>query len=165
MCFRIFMFVPLVWRGWETPQLELGDNKVSLTLQQQLILVWSPNKGSLIHDHADAHCLMRILSGTLRETRYATPPSPAAAAPPTVLKETTYSAGQVTYMSDSLGVHKISNPDPERMAVSLHLYTPPNAAKEGCHVWDERHGGRSHVKQNNYFSVMGVRGGRVEDLM
>ncbi|OBU00929.1 hypothetical protein VE01_00757 [Pseudogymnoascus verrucosus] len=147
-------------RGYTRNLVDVGNGKSNL-----LILVWSPNKGSLIHDHADAHCLMRILSGTLRETRYATPPSPAAAAPPTVLKETTYSAGQVTYMSDSLGVHKISNPDPERMAVSLHLYTPPNAAKEGCHVWDERHGGRSHVKQNNYFSVMGVRGGRVEDLM
>jgi cysteine dioxygenase len=146
-------------RGYTRNLVDVGNGKSNL-----LILVWSPNKGSLIHDHADAHCLMRILSGTLRETRYATPPSPAAA-PPTVLKETTYSAGQVTYMSDSLGVHKISNPDPERMAVSLHLYTPPNAAKEGCHVWDERGGGRSHVKQNNYFSVMGVRGGRVDDLM
>ncbi|KFY59112.1 hypothetical protein V496_05843 [Pseudogymnoascus sp. VKM F-4515 (FW-2607)] len=98
-------------RGYTRNLVDVGNGKSNL-----LILVWSPNKGSLIHDHADAHCLMRILSGTLRETRYATPPSPAAA-PPTILKETTYSAGQVTYMSDSLGVHKISNPDPERMAL------------------------------------------------
>lgn len=67
-------------------------------------------------------------------------------------------------MADSLGVHKISNPHPTEVAVSLHLYTPPNAAREGCHVWDERTGGRRHVKQNNYYSVLGVRGGRVEDL-
>ncbi|KFY82770.1 hypothetical protein V500_10341 [Pseudogymnoascus sp. VKM F-4518 (FW-2643)] len=133
-------------RGYTRNLVDVGNGKSNL-----LILVWSPNKGSLIHDHADAHCLMRILSGTLRETRYATPPSPAAA-PPTILKETTYSAGQVTYMSDSLGVHKISNPDPERMAVSLHLYTPPNAAREGCHVWDERGGVRALIHESSTLS-------------
>ena len=119
----------------------------------------------MIHDHADAHCLMRVLSGTLRESRYSTPTATTPPSPPHIIRETTYTAGQVTYMSDSLGVHKISNPDPERPAVSLHLYTPPNAAREGCHVWDERVGGRSHVSQNNYYSVLGVKGGRVEDLM
>ncbi|KFY96820.1 hypothetical protein V498_02413, partial [Pseudogymnoascus sp. VKM F-4517 (FW-2822)] len=115
-------------RGYTRNLVDVGNGKSNL-----LILVWSPNKGSLIHDHADAHCLMRILSGTLRETRYATPPSPAAA-PPTILKETTYSAGQVTYMSDSLGVHKISNPDPERMAYPRHD-TETIKSKEHFKMW------------------------------
>lgn len=127
-----------------------------------MVLVWSPGKGSLIHDHADAHCLMRILKGTLKETRYALP---APATQPHVIKETTYRANQVTYMSDELGLHKISNPHPDELAVSLHLYTPPNAAKEGCNVFDARTGRRSHVEQNNYFSVMGVREGEVGDQM
>lgn len=26
----------------------------------QLILVWSPGKGSTIHDHANAHCVMKV---------------------------------------------------------------------------------------------------------
>lgn len=28
----------------------------------QLILVWSPGKGSVIHDHANAHCVMKVCS-------------------------------------------------------------------------------------------------------
>jgi len=27
---------------------------------QQLILVWSPGKSSVIHDHANAHCVMKV---------------------------------------------------------------------------------------------------------
>jgi len=64
------------------------------------VLVWSPGKGSPVHDHADAHCLMKVLKGTL--------------------KETVYHEGRVTYMADELGLHKISNPDPTNVAVSLH---------------------------------------------
>lgn len=36
------------------------------------------------------------------------------------------------------------------------MYTPPNAAKEGCNIFDERTGRRSHVAQNNFYSVRGV---------
>lgn len=32
-----------------------GNGKANL-----LILVWTPGKGSLIHDHADAHCIMKV---------------------------------------------------------------------------------------------------------
>jgi hypothetical protein len=28
----------------------------------QLILVWSPGKSSAIHDHANAHCVMKVYS-------------------------------------------------------------------------------------------------------
>lgn len=38
-----------------------------------LILVWNPGKGSPIHDHANAHCVMKVLKGTLRETLYGWP--------------------------------------------------------------------------------------------
>jgi cysteine dioxygenase len=38
-----------------------GNGKANL-----LVLVWNPGKGSLIHDHADAHCIMKVCpsSGT-----------------------------------------------------------------------------------------------------
>jgi cysteine dioxygenase len=71
-----------------------------------------------VHDHADAHCLMKVLKGTLKETRFDFPRNNAT--PPVIIKETTYKEGQVTYMADELGLHKISNPDPENVAVSLH---------------------------------------------
>lgn len=40
-----------------------------------------------------------------------------------VRKETTYEREQVTYMSDSLGLHRIRNPSESEYAISLHLYT------------------------------------------
>lgn len=95
--------------------LEIWQNIAYCT---QLILVWTAGKGSPVHDHADAHCLMRVLKGTLKETRFDFPKNDAT--PPQVIKETLYHQGQVTYMADELGLHKISNPDESEVAVSLH---------------------------------------------
>jgi cysteine dioxygenase len=100
---------------------------------------------------------MKVLKGTLRETRYALPEGQGLA--PRVIKETTYKENGVTYMADELGLHKISNPDPTQLAVSLHLYTPPNAAREGCNIFDERTGKRSHVTQCNFYSIFGCKVG------
>jgi cysteine dioxygenase len=61
---------------------------------------------------------MKILKGSLRETRYNYPEAPDMA--PKAVKETTYMENEITYMSDELGLHKISNPDPYSLAVSLH---------------------------------------------
>jgi cysteine dioxygenase len=62
---------------------------------------------------------MRILKGSLLETRYATPPQDIVN-PPKIISEKVYEEGQVAYMADELGVHKISNPDEREVAVSLH---------------------------------------------
>ena len=118
-----------------------------------LILVWNPGKSSPIHDHANAHCVMKILKGTLKETLYSWPcqhedneascasvtqqsegdcPSAehtCSAGPnlePAALhiqRDTAYKQDQVTYMSDKLGLHRITNPSDSEVAVSLHLYT------------------------------------------
>lgn len=73
------------------------------------------------------------------------------------------------------GLHKILNPDPEEYAISLHrksksyevfhpcaelisqVYAPPNAANEGCQVFDEETGKATHVIQYNLYSEMGRR--------
>ena len=119
----------------------------------QLILVWTPGKGSPIHDHANAHCIMKILKGSLRETLYCWPcesgesatscaTSPTSVYPstehtcshvaskngrklsaPQVKRSTVYTADKVTYMSDQLGLHRVENPSQDEVAVSLHLYT------------------------------------------
>lgn len=141
-------------RGYTRNLIDEGNGKSNL-----LVLVWTPGKGSPVHDHADAHCLMRVLKGTLRETRFSYPDPSVALSRPTVIKETTYKEGEVTYMSDELGLHKISNPDPDRLAVSLHLYTPPNAARTGCNIFCEKTGKRSHVTQCNFYSVFGSKSG------
>lgn len=125
-------------------------NLHSLTVFQ-LVLVWSPGKASPIHDHANAHCVMKILSGSLTETIYNWPcetegnttdcaTSASALYPATehtcslrnedlephqmsIKRSTTYNQEEVTYMSDRLGLHRIHNPSTNQLAVSLHLYT------------------------------------------
>jgi cysteine dioxygenase len=76
-----------------------------------------------MHDHADAHCLMKVLKGTLKETRFDFPKNNTT--PLVIIKETVYRKDQVTYMADELGLHKISNPDPMNIAVSLHRKLTP----------------------------------------
>jgi cysteine dioxygenase len=61
---------------------------------------------------------MKVLKGTLKETRFDFPGNNVT--PPAIIKETMYHEGRVTYMADELGLHKISNPDPTNIAVSLH---------------------------------------------
>jgi hypothetical protein len=66
---------------------------------------------------------MKILKGSLTETRYAWPTvaqNNAEDHPLKTLSSKTYQENQVTYMSDKLGLHRISNPDPNGYAVSLH---------------------------------------------
>lgn len=66
---------------------------------------------------------MKILKGRLVETRYAWPTihlNQNEDSPLTVIGEKTYQENQVTYMSDKLGLHRISNPNPNDYAVSLH---------------------------------------------
>ncbi|KAJ8704681.1 hypothetical protein PYW07_011869 [Mythimna separata] len=38
-----------------------------------MILCWGPGHASAIHDHADSHCFMKLLSGSLDEVRYEWP--------------------------------------------------------------------------------------------
>ncbi|CAG7924122.1 unnamed protein product [Penicillium olsonii] len=150
-----------------------GNGKSNL-----LILVWSPGKGSAIHDHANAHCVMKvietsswmrlttltfekILKGKLQEDLYSWPNQnqiqDGQDCPPRLAKQTIYGEDQVTYMSDKLGLHRISNPDLNDFAVSLHLYTPPNAAIHGFSIYDERTGKARHIKQTNFYSFRGKR--------
>lgn len=76
-----------------------------------------------MRSHANAHCIMKILKGRLTETRYAWPTVDLNNSEDhhmEVIADKTYQTDQVTYMSDKLGLHRISNPDKENYAVSLH---------------------------------------------
>ncbi|KAK4159190.1 RmlC-like cupin domain-containing protein [Cladorrhinum sp. PSN259] len=135
-------------RGYTRNLVDEGNGKSNL-----LVLVWSPGKGSPIHDHGNAHCLMKILRGDLTETRYAFPESEEEA-PMRVISEKTYKENQVAYMADELGVHRVWNRGSD-FAVSLHLYTPPNVAKWGCHIFNPETGKKSHIKGCGYYSAYG----------
>ncbi|KAF3937064.1 hypothetical protein ABW19_dt0202183 [Dactylella cylindrospora] len=93
-----------------------------------ILMTWTPGKTSLIHDHTNAHCIMRILQGHIIETKYEWP-TPGVEEPLRIKEVRHYFAGDVAYINDDLGIHKVENADPDSVAVSLHLYTPPYIEK------------------------------------
>lgn len=76
---------------------------------------------------------MKILDGELEETQYEWPDSSGI----TLKKSTVLGKGEVAYIHDKIGLHRISNPSSTKPAISLHLYTPPF---EYCKTFDERTG-------------------------
>ncbi|KAI4867463.1 RmlC-like cupin domain-containing protein [Hypoxylon rubiginosum] len=127
-----------------------GNGKANL-----LILVWTPGKGSPIHDHGKAHCLMKILRGSLTETRYEFPDGDKEKQMK-LTSETVLANNEVGYMSDELGLHSMSNYG-SNYAVSLHLYTPPNVAKYGCNIFDGNTGKKTHIAKCGNYSARGKR--------
>ncbi|KAL2173808.1 voltage-gated chloride channel-like protein [Thermothelomyces heterothallicus CBS 202.75] len=139
-------------RGYTRNLVDEGNGKSNL-----LVLVWTPGKGSPIHDHGNAHCLMKILRGNLTETRYEFPKGDEEK-PMRVISERVHKENEVAYMADELGVHRVTNQGSD-FAVSLHLYTPPNVARGGCHIFDPETGRKSHIKNCGYYSTYGKKSG------
>jgi len=143
-------------RNYTRNLVDKGNGKSNL-----LILVWSAGKGSVVHDHANAHCVMKILKGSLKETLYSMPESNGAPVdgqrPLEKTREAVLRENEVTYISDKIGLHKISNASSDDVAVSLHLYTPPHAARFGFNVFDEETGKSSHINQATYYSCDGQK--------
>ncbi|OJJ50299.1 hypothetical protein ASPZODRAFT_128920 [Penicilliopsis zonata CBS 506.65] len=110
-----------------------------------LLLVWNPSKGSPVHDHANAHCIMKILSGQLTETVFQAPEAGESKGPLQIKQESVRRVNETAYISDDIGLHRMWN-NGQEVAVSLHLYTPPNAADYGFHIFDEETGQASHIK-------------------
>ena len=118
-----------------------GDETFSL-----LLLCWTRGKESPIHDHPSAGCFMRVVSGAVTETLFARDEARNALVE---LRGHTAHAGDVLFVNDSLGFHKIScssgdeggaEGDGEggvedgsgKGAVTLHLYVPPFSS---CRAW------------------------------
>ena len=87
-----------------------------------LILCWSPGKESKIHNHPCEGCYVKTLRGCIRETQYSVIESTNEVRK---TRNIFCNEGQVTYINDSIGLHKIGNPHRDTGSVSLHIYTPP----------------------------------------
>ncbi|KAH7944865.1 hypothetical protein HPB49_008631 [Dermacentor silvarum] len=126
-----------------------GNGKFNL-----MILCWSEGQGSSIHDHADSHCFMKVLAGTLKEVRFDWPQTKdGVEAPMTKKGDTELQLNSVAYINDSLGLHRVENPSHCEPAVSLHLYCPPF---DECSMFDQRTGHRSKSKVT-FWSKYGQR--------
>eukprot|EP01041_Mallomonas_annulata_P006495 gene6495-13107_t len=94
-----------------------------------LILCWNAGRETKIHNHPCDGCFIRTLSGAIREERYEIDPVTAKVI---LASSKIFDEGQVSYMDDYLGYHKIDNPSSDRGAVTLHIYTPPYTE---CKTW------------------------------
>lgn len=97
--------------------------RLTVSLFAQLVLVWTPGKGSPIHDHGNAHCIMKILHGSLTESRYEFPDSDKQK-PMELISQRTHNENDVAYMADELGLHKMENRGDD-YAISLHCKCSP----------------------------------------
>lgn len=101
-----------------------GNGKANL-----LILVWSPGKGSVIHDHANAHCkcpvitsryssllltpkgIMKVLKGRLEEKQFEWPGMTSSeereSKPLRLKKSTVYRTNEVAYISDNVCISQL----------------------------------------------------------
>lgn len=107
----------------------IGTDHKNYTL---LLLCWNPGRESKIHNHPCDGCFIKTLAGCIKETRYEVKHSLDS-----IERKATrfYNEGQVSFMDDTIGLHKIGNPCNSTGAISLHLYTPPfNACKVDSHL-------------------------------
>ncbi|XP_015109662.1 cysteine dioxygenase type 1 [Diachasma alloeum] len=125
-----------------------------------MVLCWGEGHGSAIHDHADAHCVMKILQGELRETRYAWPSTEFTDCPEgqelQEIEKNVLHLNDVCYINDSMGLHRVENPSAINPAVSLHLYSPPFTT---CSIFNQKTGQRMPSKVT-FWSKYGERRNR-----
>ena len=99
-----------------------------------LLLCWSKGCKSAIHDHPCDGCFIVGIQGELEETKYVKCKDTNA------LKETSkvnVKKGDITWMHDYLGFHKVSNLSETEGAITLHIYHPPFNVCKGYDVKGE----------------------------
>ncbi len=82
------------------------------------VITWNKLQQSKIHDHSENGCYMLILEGELVEELY----NDTSSLPK---QTTTYKKGNVSYIHNDIGYHRILNKT-TNIAISLHIYSPPN---------------------------------------
>lgn len=129
-----------------------GNGKFNL-----MLLAWNNGQASSIHNHAGAHCFMKILGGGLEQELY---DPQEATDQPEVIEEmipaavSNHTTDSVLYISDTIGLHRVSNKSHVEPAFSLHLYSPPYRT---CHVFDKRSGRAIMCPNLTFYSNNGVK--------
>ena len=81
------------------------------------IITWYLKAKSKIHDHAFNGCWLKVLNGKLEENVYDTNLN--------LVKTKTLDEGFISFISDNIGYHNISNSSNE-IALTIHIYSPKN---------------------------------------
>ncbi|DBA04933.1 TPA: hypothetical protein N0F65_006935, partial [Lagenidium giganteum] len=114
-----------------------------------MLICWNKGKYSPIHDHPSDGCWVKVIQGEVNEVRYKKSDTKLIETSNVVLTD------GVTYMDDSLGLHKVGNPNHELDAITMHLYSPPY---EKCRIWfDPEHAEKSSIAVSNYYTEFGQK--------
>jgi len=116
-----------------------------------LLLCWNPDRSSPIHDHPCNGCWMRVCEGTVAESRFV-----ADGGTDALVRSYygLYGEGDMAYIEDSMGYHKMENPSRDVPAVTMHLYSPPF---QNCKVWlDPERASQPSVSTVCLYSEYGV---------
>lgn len=98
------------------------------------------------------------MRGCLRESRYVEEGSDLK-----LQSVRFFNEDQIAYIDDSMGYHKIGNPNRDTGSVSMHLYTPPFST---CKVWMDpsRPASEFEIVRSGYFSIRGHRSPSMEGV-
>ncbi|KAG5876473.1 hypothetical protein JTB14_028950 [Gonioctena quinquepunctata] len=125
---------------------DVGNGKYNL-----MIICWGEGHGSGIHDHANSHCFMKMLQGSLEEIRFAWPQRQDE--PLSQISRKPMTLNDVCYINDSIGLHRVENVSSVDTAISLHLYCPPY---KQCAVFNQNTGQKSSATVT-FYSMFGKR--------
>jgi cysteine dioxygenase len=89
-----------------------------------ILLCWTAGKFSPVHDHNGSECFFRMIDGEITEVKYEYPDEDGEEKPLKEKETVTVHPGEVSFINDSMGVHKVGNKT-EKGAVTLHCYLPP----------------------------------------
>ncbi|GAX13626.1 cysteine dioxygenase [Fistulifera solaris] len=115
-----------------------------------LLLCWNPGQASPIHDHPCDGCWMRVLQGCVHEERFVK--SVVDHRTMHCTRNELYSAGELLYMEDSMGYHRVGNPSADELAVTLHLYCPPY---HQCKIWADIEQSEPMIGQISHYTEYG----------
>ncbi|CAF0885661.1 unnamed protein product [Rotaria sordida] len=110
------------WNGTETYTRNLiahHSNRFTL-----MLVCWKGGP-SPIHNHAGSDCLMSVLRGIVRETKYYIPENEHNIEKLDVKEIVEMQEGAVHLINDHIGLHKMETLDENQQAVTLHCYIPP----------------------------------------
>ena len=80
-----------------------------------LFIGWDEGNSTKVHDHAENGCLLKMMYGQIRETRFGKDGN----------KVSLFNSGDSAYIHNTLGTHKLENVHPGK-SLSLHIYSPPD---------------------------------------
>ncbi|KAK3735557.1 hypothetical protein RRG08_054130 [Elysia crispata] len=146
-----------------------GNGKFNL-----MILCWNEAQGSSIHSHANSHCFLKVLDGSVKEEMFYWPGNTDQAeamdedggerkegrsenndenSGMQKWADNQLMRNECGYINDDIGLHRVENPSHIDKAVTLHLYSPPF---DECECFDQRTGKQTTSKVT-FWSKYGKR--------